>query len=331
MSERQPARSELSFPTVSVIIITWCRPDHVRTCLQHLAAVTPPPNEVLVVDASPDGRTSAVIDAFPGVRRLAFPGGAGHMTSSRNAGLLHVSGAIIAFIDDDANVRPGWLRGVLEAFAEPTVGAVAGRTCNGNDGEESEGIDEIGRMLPTGRLTGNFAADPGTVIDVDHGIGANMAFRREVLSRLGGFRDDFGGVGGVREDTDIFLRVKALGYRTAFAPDASVDHVGAPHMRGRRFDYRYSFWLRRNHALLLSRNYGIGITKSRTWFTTELGRVAKDGHPQWSRRYVRCLVGWAAVLAGFAASLRKAGLASTEPERRDFVGQRVTQALRDSG
>jgi glycosyltransferase involved in cell wall biosynthesis len=95
-------------PRVSVVIVSWCRPDHVRSCLEHLAKVTPPPHEVVVVDASPDDRTAAVVRDFPGVLHVAFPGGAGHMTTSRNVGLLRVSGDILAFIDDDVNVRPGW-------------------------------------------------------------------------------------------------------------------------------------------------------------------------------------------------------------------------------
>ena len=66
-------------------------------------------------------------------------------------------------------------------------------------------MSAIGRLLPDGRLTGFFGADPGRIIDVNHGIGANMAFRRHVLGRLGGFRDDFRGIGGVREDTDVFF------------------------------------------------------------------------------------------------------------------------------
>jgi GT2 family glycosyltransferase len=312
---------------VSVLIVSWCRPEYVRACLAHLTELTPKPEEVVVVDASGDDRTAAVVNDFPAVLRVPFPGGAGHLTRSRNVGLLHVSGDVIAFIDDDAYVRDGWLIGILAAFADPSVGAVAGRTCNGIPGEESEGIAEIGRMLPSGDLTGYFGADPGATIEVDHGIGANMSFRREVLARLGGFRNDFRGVGALREDTDIFLRVRALGYRAVFARDAVVDHVGAPHVRGRRFDFRYLFWARHNHALLLARNFGLASSEFRTWMATELGRVLNAHHPNPLRRAVRIALGLAAIAAGIAVCLRKSRWRASDPVRRDAAGEQMRAHL----
>src|SRR5919197_1487850 len=116
-------------PKVSVVIVSWCRPEYVRACLAHLTKLTPRPDEVVVVDASLDGRTAAVVDEFRSVLRVPFAGGAGHLTTSRNVGLLSVSGDVIAFIDDDAFVRDSWLTGIVAAFADPGVGAVAGRTC----------------------------------------------------------------------------------------------------------------------------------------------------------------------------------------------------------
>jgi GT2 family glycosyltransferase len=318
-------RGEL--PKVSVVIVSWCRPEYVRACLAHLMNLTPKPDEVVVVDASADDRTAAVVNDFPSVLRVRFAGGAGHLTTSRNVGLLHVSGDVIAFIDDDAYVRDGWLTAILAAFVDRGVGAVAGRTCNGTPGEESEGIAEIGRILPSGDLTGYFAADPGATIEVDHGIGANMSFRREVLARLGGFRNDFLGVGALREDTDIFLRLRALGYRVVFAPAAAVDHVGAPHVRGRRFDFRYLFWARHNHALLLARNFGLASSEFRTWVATELGRVLNARHPNRLRRAVRIALGVAAIAAGIAACLRKARWRASDPVRRDAVGEQIRAHL----
>jgi GT2 family glycosyltransferase len=313
-----------------VVIVSWCRPDHVRSCLEHLARLPSQPDEIVVVDASPDDETAAVVKDFPGVRRVMFSGGAGHMTTSRNVGLLHVSGDIIAFVDDDVNVRPTWLHGLVNAFADPTVGAVVGRTCNGIPGEESEGVDAIGRMLPEGELTGNFAADPGALVEVDHGIGANMSFRREVLARLGGFRDDFAGVGGLREDTDVFLRLRALGYRAVFSPEAVVDHVGAPHVRGQRFDFRYTFWARRNHSLLLARNFGLGSSQLRTWVIRELGRTASTSHPNPLRVAARIAIGVTGVVMGLAVSVAKARWTPKDPVRHDRTGKQIRVSLTGS-
>lgn len=283
-----------------------------------------------MVDASPDAHTAEVVREFAWALRVSFPRGAGHMTASRNEGLLRATGDVIAFIDDDVNVHVGWLSGLLQAFADPMVDAVAGRTCNQTPGEESAGVEAIGRVLPNGDLTGNFAADPGSLVAVDHGIGANMSFRREVLAHLGGFRDDFRGIGGVREDTDVFLRLRALGRRAVFAPDAAVDHIGAPHVRGRRFDYRYNFFLRYNHALLLARNFGLGSREFQNWAVGEIRGETKSSQPNVLRRAARAGVRIGGVIAGAVASLPKARWQPVDPVRRDRVGETIRRQLSDS-
>ena len=314
--------------TVSVVIVTWLRPDYVRACLAHLALQQPLPDEVVVVDASPDTRTAQMVAPYSWARRIPFPGGAGHMTTARNVGLREVSGDLVAFLDDDANPRAGWLAGLRDAFADTAVGAVAGRTCNGVPGEDAAGREPIGRVLPNGELTANFAAAPAAPVEVEHGIGANMAFRREILTHLGGFRDDFCGVGGVREDTDVFLRLRALGYRAIFAPAACVDHVGAPHAKGRRFDFRYQFWTRHNHALLLARNFGMGSHEFRSWLGREL-RHPQLGHGSLARRGLRYGMALAAIGGGLVASLRKAGWRPVDAVRNDAVAVELRARLAD--
>jgi GT2 family glycosyltransferase len=315
---------------LSVVIVTWQRAEHVRRCLERLSQLDPLPDETVIVDASADDATLSVVRQFPDVDYVRFPGGAERMTTSRNVGLLRVSGYVVAFLDDDAFVRPGWSNGVLDAFADRTVAAVAGRTCNGLPGEDVNGVDAIGRLLPTGQLTANFAADPRAIIEVEHGIGANMSFRRDVLAHLGGFRDDFRGVGGLREDTDMFLRVRALGHRAVFTPFAVVDHVGAPHAKGRRFDHRYGFWARHNHALLLSRNFGLASPALRSWLVGEIGRLPAEKGSSRLRSYVRVATAALGLGAGLVTSLRKARSHPIDPQRRDATGEELRRRLAEN-
>jgi GT2 family glycosyltransferase len=318
-------------PSLTVIIVTWRRPEFVRSCLQHLMMLDGSSIEIIVVDASPDGQTASIVRDFHRTRYVSFAGGAGRMTKSRNAGLLLASGDIIAFVDDDANARTGWAHGIRQAFSDLSVAAVAGRTCRGLPGEDVEGFDSIGNLLPNGELTANFAADPGSIIEVDHGMGANMAFRADVLAELGGFRDDFLGVGAVREDTDIFLRVKALGLRSVFAPNAIVDHSGAPHVRGRRFDFRYAFWANHNHVLLLARNLGLGSRELRAWLATRPKQALRAEHSSFVRRVAWLVIEAAGVLAGIGTGLFKAKWTASDPIRGDRTGEMIREHLRTSG
>ena len=178
--------------TLSVALVTWRRPQFVQRCLESLVAQDRLPDEIVVVDASEDDRTRDVVARFPEVEYVRFPGGAG-IRPPPVTKASYVRGDIIAFLDDDTCAHVDWSRHLCERFNEQDVAAVAGRTLNGQPGEDRDGIDRIGLLLPNGHLTGYFAADPGTPVAVHHGIGANMAFRRQCLAALGGLRDVFPG------------------------------------------------------------------------------------------------------------------------------------------
>ncbi|WP_309064578.1 glycosyltransferase family 2 protein [Microbacterium sp.] len=240
-----------------VVVATYRRPEHVRTCLRHLEAQTVAPARIVVVDASPDDLTAAVVREFPHVDYRRNDLGVGTLAASRAIGSHDADEDVVAFIDDDAYAEPEWLERILAAYAPDDVGAVGGRARNNRDGEESEGLDRIGRFLPDGSLTGNFGADPGRTIDVDHMLGANMTVRTSVLREIGGIHDYYPGT-CLREDSDISLRVRKAGYRIVYAPDAVVLHVAGDYARGRRFDLRYRFYGARNHVVLLRTTLGWG-------------------------------------------------------------------------
>lgn len=310
--------------TLSVCVVTYERPDFLVRCLAALATQRSDIDQVVVVDAS--ARPSEVGSVYPGVVYVHAPALAGWMTRSRNEALRHVTGELVAFIDDDVVVRPGWARALRRPFAEPDVAAVGGRTCNNLPGEELYD-GPVGRLLDDGTLTAGFAARTAGPVDVDHGIGANMTFRRSVLADLGGFRDDYPGT-ALREDTDIFLRVGALGRRVVYDPDAAVDHRPAPHVHGARFDTRYKLYGRRNHVVLLARHAGATSPLLRRWI---LGQVEAARHAGSLVRSVQRLgvtvvgIGW-----GLLALPRQARLGPTPPRRQDPAGEALRALLSDA-
>lgn len=321
-SSQSPAASL----TASVIVVTVNRPDCVQRCLAAIQLQVPRPVQIIVIDSSHDERTRHVVAHFPDVIYLAKPELFGQMTASRNAALLHASGDIIAFLDDDAYAHPDWLKHLLLAYDSPHVGAVGGRALNGQPGEEHLGNKQIGRLDSNGFLTGNFAADPGTIVDVDHIIGCNMSFRREILAELGGFREDFAGISGLCEDTDMSLRVTALGFKIRFQPKACVDHVGAPQAYGRRFDSRYQFYHRRNSFVLLLRNFGWSSIILRFPFA-----IAAQAFREFLRNQAqaagRLLASFAGLALGFVNGLKLYLKTGTDPVRHDSAADTIRLAL----
>jgi GT2 family glycosyltransferase len=289
--------------TADVVVPTYRRPSYVRECLEHLSRQELRPRQVVVVDASPDEDTySVVTDCFPDVRYVRNPFGAGCTATSRSLGVRLCTADVVAFVDDDAYARPDWLERLLAPYADATVGGVGGRALNNEPGEETEGADRIGRFLPDGSLTGYFAANPGTDIDVDHLLGANMSFRREALRQIGGIRDHYPGT-CLREETDVALRVRAVGWRLVFTPGAVVDHVAGTYAKGRRFDLRYTYYSQRNHLVLLSRTVGAGSQVYRRYLgvaSREIGGKGGDSARSAARLHPR----------GFVGGIARAGAAS---------------------
>lgn len=311
-------------PGLGVVIATYERPGFLRRCLTALLEQAEDLREVVVVDASVAASTVPEL-VHPLVAYRHRPDLAGWMTRSRNAALYVVTSDVISFLDDDVVVRPGWAAALRRAFLETGAAAVAGRTCNGIPGEENYGLP-IGAVLPNGTLTDGFASNVSDRSWVDHGIGANMAFRRDVLARLGGFRDDYPGT-ALREDTDIFLRVKALGGMTVFDPSACVDHLPAPHVKGRRFDTRYKLYGRRNHVVLLGRNFGAGSSVLWRWIGSDLRKVKKAGGLR--GKVLRLGVSVAGVAWGLGALPTAAHWRALAPERDDRTAREIRSHLSD--
>lgn len=319
-----PAASGAGSPlTLTVCIVTYERPTYLARCLSALRERGSGIDEIVVVDASAASGAAAVATQDARIRYVHAPRLAGWMTRSRNEALRWASGDVIAFIDDDAVIRDGWADALRKAFADPSVAAVSGRTCNGLPGEERY-EQPIGQLLDNGELTEGFAALREEPVEVMHGIGANMSFRRTVLAELGGFRDDYPGT-ALREDTDMFLRVRAIGGRVLFVPNAVVDHRAAAHVTGERFDTRYKLYRRRNHVVLLARNAGAGSALLRRWLVLELRQVAlAPGLGGKARRLVVTLAG---LLWGLAALPRNARWRPLPARRQDAYARALRARL----
>jgi GT2 family glycosyltransferase len=212
-------------PLVSIIIITRNRAFLLRHCIEHVLSQPSPHKEIIVVDSSSNDESEQVVAQFPEVISVRLRGQRNNMPQARNAGLAASSGDILAFIDDDAMVKPGWLAALIKTYRDETVGAVGGRVIEIPE-PHCDQIKGSPHMLikPSGRVVGkNRGAFSTEEIEVDHIPGGNMSFRREVLEQIGGSDPNYT-LTNLREETDLCIRVKMAGWRIMFVPTMAVVH-----------------------------------------------------------------------------------------------------------
>ena len=314
-------------PSASIVIATYRRPEHVRECLEHLARQTVAPARIIVVDASPDSRTREVVADFPGVEYRRNEKGIGSTATSRAIGVADVEEDIVAFIDDDAYAEPEWLEHLLRPYEDERVAAVGGRARNGQPGEEHVGTERIGLLLPDGRLTGFFAADSGTQVEVDHILGANMSVRMSVMRDLGGIRDFYPGT-CLREETDIALRMRRAGMTIVYTPDAIVRHVAGEYARGRRFDARYRYYGTRNHVVLLATTLGYRDPHVRRYLGATVSGAGRDLVHGFQSVGDPARHGFGSKARGVAGGFRRAGVDLVGTAAGIFASLRATAEIR---
>jgi GT2 family glycosyltransferase len=209
----------------SIIVCTHERPDDLRRCLDALVPLAAAGHEVLVVDNAPRStRTADVVAEYP-FRYLCEPRvGLNH---ARNCGLRAASHPIVAYTDDDAVAEPDWLTALIQPFQTSRVGCVTGLVLPlelETPAQEAFEIYCAHRRDFTRRVL--VAPEIPPAAGGLAGMGANMAFRRELLLQLGGFdpRLDGGTATCSGGDTDMFARVLEAGAQIVYTPEAVVWH-----------------------------------------------------------------------------------------------------------
>ena len=229
--EPLPANRDTSLPDVSLVVATYNRGDVLLDTLRMALALEYLHLEIIVVDQTPDPEEAylaciADLEADPRFRYVRLY--AASLTYARNVGIGLAKGRVVLFVDDDVEFEPDFVAAHAQCYADPEVGAVAGRVYETRyvgmmpDTVREDPSAPIGVLRSDGSCVGNFHL--GRRQDVDFGKGCNMSFRRDLVVRAGGCDERYRG-GFYREDGDLFARVKRLGARVVFEPEAWLVHL----------------------------------------------------------------------------------------------------------
>ncbi len=207
-------------PVVSVVVPTRGRAAYLEVTLDSLLAQRgPTPYEVIVVEDGADAATAAVVAARPDVRLVAHPVHRG-LNAARNSGAGAGRADLIAYVDDDVAVPPGWLAALAAGAADhPEAEAFGGPIQARLEGRPPRAC---GREEP-----------PITTLDLgdrdceaDYVWGANFAVRRAALERVGPFDETIVRPHG--DEEEWLERLRARGGRIVYLAGAGLDHRRAP-------------------------------------------------------------------------------------------------------
>lgn len=212
-------------PEVSVIIPAYGQRARTLACLHAIArhgAHTA--FEVIVVDDASTDDTDQALHRVEGLRVLTHADNRGFIASC-NDGAAMARGRWLHFLNNDTLVQPGWLDALLACAREEPACGIAGSRLVYPDGRLQEAgglLYRDGSAANIGRFEGRDALPFRFRREVDYVSGASLLIERSLFERLGGFDAHY--APAYYEDSDLAMRVRALGLRVLYAPDSLVVH-----------------------------------------------------------------------------------------------------------
>jgi GT2 family glycosyltransferase len=214
-------------PRCSIVIPAHNRAGLTRACLDALLANTSVDGgfEVIVVDDASTDSTPQLLSGYgEPVRTVRLDSNCG-FASACNAGARAAGSEYLVFLNNDTEVRQGWL-GALAAYADahPEAAVVGAKLLFPNDTVQHAGV-VISQDFLARHVYAGFPADHPAV-NISRRFQAVTAgcalFRRKAFEEAKGFDEAFR---NSLEDADLCLRLGELGHEVHYCHESIVYHL----------------------------------------------------------------------------------------------------------
>ncbi|HET8575123.1 MAG TPA: bifunctional polysaccharide deacetylase/glycosyltransferase family 2 protein [Candidatus Paceibacterota bacterium] len=200
--------------SISVLVPAYNEAENIQGTILSILSNTHRPDEIIVLDDgskdSTNDRAQEIADFYPDIVRVISLQNGGK-AKAMNAGIEYARGDIIICIDGDTVLDETCIEKILPRFADPRIGAVAGKVIPALQKNTFQKIQYLEYTVMQ-NIDKEALARLGAVNVVAGAIGA---WRRDVLAEVGGYSQDT-----LVEDQDITLAVLALGYKVDYEPEA---------------------------------------------------------------------------------------------------------------
>jgi GT2 family glycosyltransferase/glycosyltransferase involved in cell wall biosynthesis len=214
-----------SSPAVSIIIPVYGKINYTLRCLSSIKRNLPKARfEVIVVNDCSQDNTVQELRKIHGLVLVNNTENLGFIRSC-NAGAKVARGEYLCFLNNDTEVKNGWLDELLRTFSEFPGAGLVGSKLIYPDGR----LQEAGGIIWKDGSAWNFGRfqDPNLPVynyarEVDYCSGASIMMPKVVFDELKGFDEHY--IPAYCEDSDIALKVRDKGYRVIYQPLSMVIH-----------------------------------------------------------------------------------------------------------
>jgi len=224
---------------ISVIIISWNSEKHLETCVECFTRQTYRSFEIIRIDNGSivNSRNKICnIDTFLNLSTEILASNLGFATAN-NIGARMAKGEWLVLLNADAFPEPDWLEKLVKAAEEnPEYSFFSSRQIQANNPDLMDGAGDAYHISGLAWRNGynHKAAEYGhEQKEVFSACAAAALISRDLFLEVGGFDEDFF---SYFEDVDLGFRLRLLGKKCLYVPDAVVHHVGSA-STGKRSDF----------------------------------------------------------------------------------------------
>lgn len=241
--------------SVSVIIPTLDREEVLLNTLKDLLKQKYPNFEIVVIDQTdnPKKEISKFIENNIKLIRYLHLDKKGS-SYARDFGVKNTKAEIVLFLDDDVKItQTDFIDQHLKNYQDKNIRLVGGRVVDRLNNLQDKG-NEVGKFKYWGlKEITNF--DSKVKMEIEHAPGGNFSCYRNDYLKVGGFGKFYQGNAHM-EETDFCFRLKKLGGKFIFEPDALTYHIHYSSGGNRRNDiYKFRYWILHNSTIFYLRNF----------------------------------------------------------------------------